>query len=67
MPSCWELSKSKFDLTTPELRDNILQFYSGVSASAQTKEDEARSASVLALLNQLRAATPVTADAVAAR
>ena len=62
-----QLSKSKFDLTTPELRDNILQFYSGVSASAQTKEDEARSASVLALLNQLRAATPVTADAVAAR
>ena len=62
-----QLSKSKFDLTTPELRNNILQFYSGVSASAQTKEDEARSASVLALLNQLRAATPVTADAVAAR
>ena len=54
-----QLAKSKFDQTTPELRDNILQFYSDVSASIQTKDDKVRSASVLALLDQLKAATPV--------
>ena len=63
-----QLAKSKFDHTTPELRDNILQFYSDVPASIQTKDDKVRSASVLALLDQLRAATPVpVAEAVAAR
>jgi zinc dependent phospholipase C len=63
-----QLAKSKFDLTTPELRDNVLQFYSGISASIQTKDDTVRSASVLALLDQLRAATLVPgAEAVAAR
>jgi len=54
-----QLAKSKFDLTTPELRDNILEFYSGVSASIQTKDADVRSTSLLALLDQLRAATPV--------
>ncbi len=52
-----QLAKSKFDLTTPELRDNILQFYSGVSASIQTKDDKVPSPSVRALLDQLRGAT----------
>ena len=62
-----QLAKSKFDQTTPELRDNVLQFYSDVPASIQTKDDKARSSSVLALLDQLRAATPVaSAEAVAA-
>ena len=63
-----QLAKSKFDQTTPELRDNILQFYSDVPASMQTKDDKVvRSTSVLALLDQLRAATPVpVAEAVAA-
>ncbi|MGA3315676.1 MAG: zinc dependent phospholipase C family protein [Candidatus Korobacteraceae bacterium] len=61
-----QLAKSKFDHTTPELRDNILQFYSDVSASIQTKDDKVRSTSVPALLDQLRAATPVpVAEAVA--
>jgi hypothetical protein len=54
-----QLAKSKFDQTTPELRDNVLQFYSDAPASIQTKDDKARSTSVLALLDQLRAATPV--------
>ena len=54
-----QLAKSKFDLTTPELRDNILEFYSGVSALIQTKDADVRSTSLLALLDQLRAATPV--------
>ena len=55
-----QLAKNKFDQTTPELRDNVLQFYSDVPASIQTKDDKVvRSTSVLALLDQLRAATPV--------
>jgi len=63
-----QLAKSKFDLTTPELRNNILQFYSDVSASIPTKDDKVRSTGVVALLDQLRAATPVpSAEAVAAR
>ena len=33
-----QLAKSKFDHTTPELRDNILQFYSDVSASIQNED-----------------------------
>jgi hypothetical protein len=63
-----QLAKGKFDHTTPELRDNILQFYSDVSASIQPKDDKVDSTGVLALLDQLRAATPVpVAEAVAAR
>jgi hypothetical protein len=63
-----QLAKSKFDHTTLELRDNILQFYSDVSASIQPKDDKVDSTGVLALLDQLRAATPVpVAEAVAAR
>jgi hypothetical protein len=54
-----QLAKSKFDHTTPELRDNILQFYSEVPASTQTKDDKVDSTRVLALLDQLRVATPV--------
>jgi hypothetical protein len=62
-----QLAKSKFDHTTPELRDNVLQFYSNVSASIQTKDDKVPMTSVLAWLDQLRAATPVpVSDAVAA-
>jgi len=62
-----QLAKSKFDHMTPELRDNVLQFYSNVSASIQTKDDKVPLTSVLAWLDQLRAATPVpVSDAVAA-
>ncbi len=62
-----QVAKSKFDHTTPELRDNILQFYSDLSTSTPTTDDKVRSASVLALLDQLRAATPVpVAEAVTA-
>ena len=60
------LSESKFDYTTPELRDNILQFYSDVSASNQTKLGKVQSTNLLALLDQLRAATPVPDTAAVA-
>ncbi len=56
-----QLAKGKFDQTTPDLRENILEFYSGASASIQTKDADVRPASVLALLDRLRATTPVPA------
>ena len=63
-----QLANSKFDHTTPDLRDNILEFYSGASVSIKTKDADVRSTSLPSLLDQLRAATPVpTAEAVAAR
>ena len=34
-----QLTDRKFDRTTPELRDNILDFYSDLSASIETKKD----------------------------
>jgi hypothetical protein len=54
-----QLSSRKFDLTSPELRDNILQFYSDSSAAIDTKRDAVRWQSVLTSLEQLRSAAPV--------
>ena len=48
------LSERKFDRTTADLRDNILQFYSDLSAPIETKKDTARWQSVLASLDQLK-------------
>ncbi len=63
-----QLAKSKFDHTTPALRNNILQFYANVSGSVPTKDDKVSSADVLAWLDQLRAAAPVPAtEPLAAR
>jgi hypothetical protein len=49
-----QLSKRKFDLTTPELRDNILQFYSDSSAAIDTKKDAGDWQRVLASLDELK-------------
>src|SRR5271169_2217416 len=54
-----QLSDRKFDLTSPELRDNILQFYSDPSAAIETKRDALRWQSVLMSLGQLKALAPV--------
>jgi hypothetical protein len=54
-----ELSKRQFDLTKMALRDNILEFYSDLSAPIDTKKDDARWQAVLAGLEQLRAAIPL--------
>jgi Zinc dependent phospholipase C len=54
-----QLSKRKFDLTSPELRANILQFYSDLTVSIETKKDGVRWQSVLTELDQLKAAAPV--------
>jgi hypothetical protein len=53
-----QLTTRKFDLTTSELRDNILQFYSDLSAPIETKKDAVRWQSVVASLDQLKLATP---------
>jgi hypothetical protein len=53
------LSQRKFDLTTPELRRNILQFYSDLSVPIETKKNQVRWQSVLTALDQLKSVAPV--------
>ena len=52
------LAERKFELTSPDLRDNILKFYSDLSVSIETKKDNARWQSVLSSLDQLKLVTP---------
>jgi hypothetical protein len=52
------LSERKFDQTSPELRDNILQFYSDLSVPFETKKDGVRWQAVLTELDQLKAVAP---------
>jgi len=54
-----QLSERKFDLTSPDLRDNILQFYSDLSVPIETKKDGVRWQAVLTELAQLKAVSPV--------
>ncbi|MBZ5545303.1 MAG: zinc dependent phospholipase C family protein [Acidobacteriia bacterium] len=54
-----ELSERKFDLTTTDLRANILTFYSDLSAPFETKKDTARWQIVLTQLDQLKSVTLV--------
>ncbi len=56
-----QLAQRKFDLTSPELRDNILNFYSDLSLPLETKKDPARWQTLLSSLDQLKLATPVPA------
>lgn len=53
-----QLSSRKFDLTSPGLRQNILEFYSDLSAPIEMKKDTARWQSVLASLDQLKLVDP---------
>jgi hypothetical protein len=53
-----QLSDRKFDRTSPELRENILQFYSDLSLPIETKKDEVRWRGVLTELDQLKVVTP---------
>src|SRR5260370_26402452 len=57
------LTGRKFDLTTPDLRGNILQFYSDLSAPIETKKDKDRWQDVLTSLDQLKLVTPAPAVA----
>lgn len=53
-----QLTERKFDLTSPELRENILSFYSDLSLPLETKKDPTRWQSVLASLDQLKVVSP---------
>jgi hypothetical protein len=53
-----QLSERKFDLTSLELRDNILQFYSDLSVPIDTKKDQVQWQSVLTSLDQLKSVAP---------
>jgi hypothetical protein len=53
-----QLATHKFDLTSPELRDNILNFYSDLSLPLETKKDPTRWQSVLSSLERLKLVTP---------
>jgi hypothetical protein len=60
-----QLTTRKFDLTSPELRENILSFYSDLSLPLQPKKDTAQWQSVLASLDQLKLAAPTASVAPA--
>jgi hypothetical protein len=53
-----QLSGRKFDLTSPDLRDNILEFYSDLSTPVETKKDQVRWQGVLTALDQLKSMAP---------
>jgi len=53
-----QLSDRKFDLTTTELRQNILHFYSDLSLPIETKKDEAHWKGVLTALDELKSRSP---------
>ena len=58
-----QLADKKFNLTTTDLRDNVLQFYSDLSVAIETKKDQGRWQNVLTSLDQLKLLTPVPAEA----
>jgi hypothetical protein len=55
-----QLADRKFDRTSPELRDNILQFYSDLTLPIETKKEQDDWQKVLTELDQLKLSTPVT-------
>src|ERR1700680_4165359 len=61
-----QLSDRKFNLTSPELRANLLDFYSDLSAPIGTKSDAVRWRNVLAALDQLRLISPTPVVAAGA-
>ena len=58
-----ELSQGKFGSTSPQLRDDILDFYSDLSLPIETKKDASRWQGVLSDLNQLKSAPAAPAAA----
>jgi hypothetical protein len=53
-----QLSERKFDLASPDLRDNIREFYSDLSVPIETKKNQGRWQGVLAALDKLKAVAP---------
>jgi hypothetical protein len=64
-----KLSAQNFDQTSPQLRDNVLAFYSDLSMPIETRKDPARWQAVLTGLSELKAVTlspvPAISPAVA--
>ena len=58
------LAKNKFVGASPELRANILDFYSDLSLAISTKRDQEDWNEVLAALEQLKAMTPTAVPAI---
>ncbi len=54
-----QLSEGKFNRTSPELRDNLLRFYSDLSAPIETKKNQVHWQGVLTALDQLKAVPPM--------
>jgi len=54
-----QLAARKFDLTSPDLRANILSFYSDLSLPLETKKEADRWQAVLVDLDQLKLVSPV--------
>jgi len=54
-----KLEAQKFDGTSPQLRHNILEFYSDLSLPIETRKDPARWQGVLTDLDELRAFRPL--------
>ena len=54
------LSERKFNGVTPDLRDNILHFYSNLAAPINTKKDQVKWQKVLSSLEELKSVTPVS-------
>ena len=54
-----QLADNKFAQTSPELRANILSFYSDLSSPIETKKDKDDWKSVLSELDQLKTMTPI--------
>ncbi|MBZ5637204.1 MAG: zinc dependent phospholipase C family protein [Acidobacteriia bacterium] len=55
-----QLAERKFDLTSPELRADILKFYSDLSVPIETKKDRARWQSMMTSLDLLICVEPVS-------
>jgi hypothetical protein len=53
-----QLAGRKFDMTSPDLRENILTFYADLSLPLETKKDLGHWQSVLTALDQLKLVTP---------
>lgn len=53
-----QLANHKFDLTSSELQENILRFYSDLSIPIETMKDQVRWQAVLNSLDQLKLLTP---------
>jgi hypothetical protein len=53
-----QLAQRRFDLTSADLRDNILDFYADLSLPLETKKDVTRWQGVLASLEQLKLVSP---------